>query len=248
MIISKTVTLTALATLASAAAFVPAALAQSVIETRDVNRDAVPAGTPAAFVVAFPDAERNEAVREVGEDAYSFVPLAFIPLSDTRVALVSTGANDCTGQACTGLNAVHYLSHDAGEPRYPYSLQGEWLDVGAVGVMGNPALQWGWSRAITEHPVLFTEAGGVWQGRACGYAVLTELTPSGPKDIARIPTSFSDASVEGGDPGVEGVITSAEKGRSFTVSYTGSASFDEVYKRGADGEYRVDGTSRVPTC
>jgi len=200
MITPKTVALTALVVAASAVAFAPAALAHSVIETRNVNRDAVPAGTPAAFVGAFPDAERNEAVREVGEDAYSFGPLAFIPLSETRVALVSTGVNDCTGQACNGLNAVHYLSHDAGEPRYPYSLQGEWLDVGAVGVLGNPALQWGWTRAITDHPVLFTEAGGVWQGRACGYAVLTELTPSGPKDIARIPTSFSDASVEGGIP------------------------------------------------
>lgn len=244
---SKTVITLCLAALGSAVVAFSAS-AQSLIEIQDVDRDAVPAGTPAAFAVAFPDAQRNEAVREVGEDSYSFVPLGFIPLTDTLVALVSTGANECMGQACTGLNAVHYLAHDAGTPRYPYSLQGEWLDVGAVGVVGNPALRWGWTRAIADSPVLYTEAGGVWQGRACGYALLTELTPSGPVDIARIPTSFSDASIEGGDPGVEGVITAADKGHSFTVSYTGSASFNEIYKRGADGQYRLDGKSRVTTC
>lgn len=223
--------------------------AQSLIEITDVDRDAVPAGTPAAFVVAFPDAERNEAVREIGDYTYSFVPLAFIPLSDARVALVSTGANECTAQACTGLNAVHYLTHDVGAPRYPFKLEGEWLDVGAAGGgIGNPATRWGWTRAIADSPVLYTESGGVWQGRACSYVHLTELTPSGPVDIARFPISFSDASIEGGDPGVEGVIATADKGRSFTVSYTGSASFNETYKRGADGQYRMDGQSRVPTC
>lgn len=243
----KTIITLCLAALASSVVVVPVS-AQSLIEIQAVDRDVVPAGTPAAFAVAFSDAQLNEAVREIGEDTYSFVPLGFIPLSDTLVALVSTGANECTGQACTGLNAVHYLTHDAGAPRYPYRLQGEWLDVGATGVVGNPVLRWGWTRAIADSPVLYTEAGGVWQGRACGYALLTELTPSGPVDIASIPTSFSDASTEGGDPGVEGVITTADKGHSFTVSYTGSASFNEIYKRGADGLYRLDGKSRVTTC
>lgn len=236
------------AALTSGAAFAQPVGAQALIETQDVDRDSVPAGTPAAFAVAFPDAERNEAAREIGEDSYSFVPLAFIPLSDTLVALVSTGANECTGHACTGLNTVHYLSHDAGAPRYPYTLKGEWMDVGSVGVYGNPAAQWGWTSAIADNPVLYTEAGGVWQGRACGYAVLTELTPSGPVEVARLQTYFSDASTEGGDPGVEGVITAADKGRSFTVTYKGSETFSETYRRGADGQFRLDGKSRVTAC
>ena len=248
MPITKTVATLGLTALVAAFMTALPVSAQSLIDIRDVDRDAVPAGTPAAFVAAFPNAGGNEAVRKVGEDTYSFVPLAFISISDTRVALVSTGANECSGQACSGLNAVHYLAHDAGAPRYPYVLQGEWLDVGAAGVVGNPALQWGWTEAITDNPVLFTQAGGVWQGRACGYAVLTELTPSGPVDIARIQTSFSDASVDGGDPGLEGVITAAEKGRSFTVSYSGSASFNETYTRGADGQFRLGGSSRVTAC
>ena len=238
-----------LATVVAAPVTVQAEPGASLIEIADVDRDAVPTGTPAAFYVAFPNADRNEARRQVGgENVYAFVPLAFIPLTDTRVALVSTGANDCTGQACSGLNAVHYLDHPTGAPRYPYTLQGEWLDVGATGVVGNPAARWGWTKAIADNPVLFTEGGGVWQGRACGYAVLTELTPSGPVDIARFQTSFSDASADDGDAGVDGVITSAEQGRSFTVSYSGSVRFSETYRRGADGQFKLDGPSRVPAC
>ena len=220
----------------------------SLIQIREVDRDGVPAGTPAAFTAAFPNAQRNEAAKQVGEERYTFVPLAFVPLSDTLVALVSTGSNDCTGQACSGLNAVHYLSHEPGKPRYPFEVKGEWLDVGAVGVVGNPALRWGWTDRIADAPVLYTEAGGTWQGRSCSYAVLTALTPSGPVQIARIPTAFSDASTEGGEAGMDGTITAAEKGTSFTVSYGGSRSFTETYRRGADGRFRLKGKSRVPSC
>jgi hypothetical protein len=237
-----------LAVMASSVVFAQPAKAQSLIEMRNVDRDAVPAGTPAAFAEAFPDAQRNEAVREVGKDSYSFTPLAFIPLSDTMVALVSVGANACSGHACAGLNAVHYLSHDTGEPRYPFTLKGEWMDVGSTGTYGNPAAKWGWTTEIADHPVLYTEAGGSWQGRSCGYAVLTELTPLGPVEIARLQTYFSDAGSDDGDPGVEGVITVAEKGRSFTVSYKGAAEFAETYRRGADGRYRLEGSSRVTAC
>ncbi|MET4685270.1 hypothetical protein [Brevundimonas faecalis] len=237
-----------LAALVPAAAFAHSAPKSSLFEISDVDRDAVPAGTPAAFYVAFPNADRNEAARQVGEDSFSFVPLAFIPLSDTRVALVSTGANDCTGQACSGLNAVHYLDHPAGEPRYPFTLSGEWLDVGAAGVVGNPAQRWGWTQAIADAPVLYTEAGGTWQGRSCGYAVLTELKEAGPVEIARIPVYFSDASSDEAAAEVEGTITAAEKGRSLTVSYRGSGAFDETYRRGPDGVFRLQGESRVPAC
>lgn len=235
-------------------ALFPAALAaqsapsSSLIDIREVDRDGVPAGTPAAFTAAFPGAQRNEAVKQVGEDSYTFVPLAFVPLSDSLVALVSTGSNECIGQACSGLNAVHYLSHEPGKLRYPFAVKGEWLDLGAVGVVGNPALRWGWTDRIADAPVLYTEAGGTWQGRSCSYAVLTALTPAGPVQIARIPTGFSDAGTEGGEPGVDGTITAAEKGASFTVSYSGSRSFTETYRRGADGQYRLKGKSRVPSC
>lgn len=223
------------------------AVAPGVFEIVNVSRDSVPAGTPAAFYTAFPNAERNAAQREVGEDNYLFVPLAFIPLSDTRVALISTGANDCSGQSCTGLNAVHYFDHAAGSPGEPYTQRGEWLDVGAVGTLGNPARHWGWSRSITGTPVLYTEAGGGWQGRHCSYAVLTELAESGPVEIARIRMAFSDATTEEAEADISGLITAADD-RSLTVSYTGSSTFAETWRRGADGRYRLQGDSRLPAC
>lgn len=225
-----------------------AASEKSLFNADDVNRDVVPAGTPAAFEVAFPNAQFSEAKRKIGEDTFSFVPLAFIPLTDTQVALISTGANDCTSQACTGVNSVHYLEHSAGAPQYPYTLKGEWMDVGMSGVVGNPASRWGWSSDIADAPVLYTEAGGTWQGRSCTFAILTELTAAEPVEIARIPLHMSDASSEEKVISFDGEIISAEKGKSLTVSYSGSESFQEVYKRGADGRFQLEGKTRVPEC
>ncbi|WP_266031360.1 hypothetical protein [Brucella intermedia] len=220
-----------------------------LIEMTDVDRDTVPAGTPAAFEVAFPQASQNEAVRKIGDDNFHFVPLAFIPLSDTRTALVSTGANECTGAACSGMNAVHYLDHEAGEPRYPFTLRGEWLNVGAVGSVGNPAERWGWSSDISDVPVLYTEGGGGGQGLFCYYAILTELTDSGPVELARIPIEYSNASSDDNSAQINGAITAAEKGRSLTVSYkSGTETFQEIYHRAEDGRFRLDGQTRVPSC
>lgn len=222
---------------------------KSLIEVFDVDRDTVPAGTPAAFEVAFPQASQNEAIRKIGDENFHFVPLTFIPLSDTRTALVSTGANECTGTACSGMNAVHYLDHDAGEPRYPFTLQGEWLNVGAVGSVGNPAERWGWSRDISDVPVLYTEGGGGGQGLFCYYAVLTELRASGPVEIAKIPIEYSNGSSEDSSGQVNGMVTAAEKGKSLTVSYkSGAETFQEVYHRTENGQFKLDGQTRVPSC
>lgn len=226
-----------------------AAFAQALFDVKPVDRDAVPAGTPAAFEVAFEDATRNEAVRQHGDDSYTFVPLHLIPLSNTKVALVSTGASDCTGHACSGVNAVHYLDHDEGPPKYPYTRTGEWLDVGATGTFGNPATSWGWTDAIAAAPVLYTEGGGVWQGHACSFAALTELTPAGPVEIASFPVRYSNSgAVEKGVVTLDGRIVAAERGRSFTISYSGTQSFEERYVKGSEGKYALAGKSRVPGC
>ncbi|MFC4256031.1 hypothetical protein GRI97_12120 [Altererythrobacter xixiisoli] len=228
-------------------AVVPAALAQQpLFPVVDVNRDTVPAGTPAAFEKAFPAAQRNSAKVEVQENAYEFVPLTLIPLGEDKTALISTGANECTGQACAGLNSVHYLS---GPERADYSVTGEWLDVGMTGVVGNPASRWGWTDAIADVPVLYTQGGGVWQGYACDKAVLTALAADGPTEIAVIPIGYSNGgAVEDGVINLDGQITAAEKGKSFTVTYTGTDSFSETYVRQADGKYALQGATKVPSC
>ena len=221
---------------------VPAEPALFVVQ--DVNRDTVPAGTPAAFWAAFGDSPRNEASREVDGQDVLFVPLILIALGDDMFALISTGASDCGGP-CSGFNSVHYL-HRMGAD---YHVTGEWMDVGATGRFGNPAFRWGQSDAIAASPVLYTEGGGTWQGYHCGYASLTELGPDGPVEIANIPIHYSNmGAVETGGTQVEGRISAAEQGRSFTVSYSGTESFTERYVRAEDGLYRLEGQSAVPSC
>ena len=233
-----------------AAAVVPAAAQaapQPLFEVTDVNRDTVPAGTPEAFSAAFGFSLKNEATRDVDGTNYLYVPLIQIALPGGRTALVSTGASACDGHVCSGLNSVHYLQRDAGTGRY--KVEGEWMDVGTAGTFGNPATGWGWTDAIADAPVLYTDGGGVWQGYACSTAALTELTPDGPVEIALIPIHYSNGgAVETGATDVTGTITAAEKGRSFTVTYTGSKSFKERYVRGSDGRYTLSGKTRVPRC
>jgi len=223
-----------------------------LFEVVDVDRDTVPAGTPEAFEAAFGRKTQYdgggrwyELTREVDGHDITFVPLTLISLPDGRKALITTGASDCTSHACSGVNAVHYLQREGAR----YQVDGEWLDVGASGTFGNPARRWGWTAAITGAPVLYTEGGGVWQGYACSAATLTELGAHGPVEIASIPIHYSNGgAVDTGTVTLTGTITAAEQGRSFTVSYAGSSQFDELYVRGADGRYRLEGDTKVPHC
>ena len=219
---------------------------QSMFKIEDVDRDNVKAGTPAGFYAAFKDAERNEATRKVDDTNYTFVPLAYIPLPDGKTALISTGASECTGHVCSGINSVHYLEGSISN----YKVTGEWLNIGTGGTYGNAALSWGWSDAIASSPVLYTDGGGTWQGYSCSYASLTELTPKGPVELANFPVYYSNSgATETGVMEVKGAVTSAEKDRSFTVSYSGlPKTVNEKYVRGKDGKYESVGKSKVPTC
>lgn len=239
MLKSLSVAILALAT----ALPVAAQPAPTLFPVTRVDRDTVPAGTPAAFAAAFGPSPRNEAVRQVNGERITYVPLALIPLGGGTVALVSTGQSACTGHACSGVNAVQYLRGSAAD----YEKVGELVEVGAAGTWGNPATSWGWTDAITGTPVLYTEGGGTWQGYTCTLAALTELRPTGPVEIASIPIAYSDASRDNGTT-LEGRITAAERGRSFTVSYTGSRNFSERYVRRGDGRYTLEGRSQVETC
>lgn len=247
---------TALAVILAATIMPAAAKEQSagpLFDIVDVNRDTVAAGTPEAFEAAFDyrtkydSGERWYEYRQTinGQD-FKFVPLTLIPLPDGRKALVSTGHSDCTGHACSGVNSVHYLRRDE-EGRY--AVDGKWFDVGASGTWGDPAQRWGWTGAIADSPILYTEGGGVWQGYSCSFVTLTELTSDGPAEIASIPIHYSNSgAVEGGVVTLTGTISAAERGRTFTVSYAGSSQFDEIYARGPGGRYRLKGETKVPRC
>ena len=231
--------------LAAISASAQTAPPSALFDIVEVDRDTVPAGTPAAFEAVF-DAPsiRTDAVRRIKDETFTFVPLALIPVSSTRVALVSTAVNECTAPQCAGRTSVHYMDHDEGRPRWPYEPHGEWLDVGARGVSGQPVARWGHTDAITAAPVLYTEAASPTPDSSCTIAVLTELAPTGPVEIARFPIRRG----EGETATLDGRIVAAEKGRSFTLSYTGAQTFDETHVRGEDGRFHPVGASRVSGC
>jgi|GEM_PF-404115 len=252
-IIMKTAVAAVTAVIFMASSAQAATTDEGLFEVKDVERDTVPAGTPAAFEAAFAQNTHGgpgrwyEVVRVIDGDSVTFVPLTLVPLPDGMTALVSTGASDCSAQACTGRNSVHYLERHAGS----YKVAGAWLNVGARGTMGNPAQRWGWTDAIGAGPVLYTEGGGVWQGYACSFATLTHLTPGGPVEIATFPVHYSNsgASADGQKlVKVDGRIISAQKDKSFTVHYTGSKAFSERYVVGSDGRYAVEGVTHFPKC
>lgn len=89
-------------------------------------------------------------------------------------------------------------------------------------------------RDLTRNPIVAVEGGGVWQGHACGWTSLTELTAKGPVERASFEDSYSNGgATPDGEKAtdVEGAIVSAERDRSFTVRFKGTRNFDGVYER-----------------
>src|SRR3546814_19880435 len=83
-----------LLTLAALPADAEERLKPPLFEIADVDRDTVPAGTPAAFEAIFGRAPHNAARREVGDSAYLFVPLTLTPLAAGRSA-ERRGGQEC---------------------------------------------------------------------------------------------------------------------------------------------------------
>ena len=199
-----------------------------------------------AFRTAFGLAKGAEAsaTREIDGRTYHFRPAAIHLLPNKVGVLLSLGSLDEAGHGDGGVNAIHYLK---GGPS-GWQKQGEWLDLGAVGTVGNAATAWAFSDAIGKNAYLVTSGGGVWQGCAIGSAVLTELAPDGPVDRG----SFTDGMSSGAGLGqkeqsYDGAIVAAEPDKSFTVAYTGSKAFQQRYVL-KGGKYELVGKDQVPGC
>ncbi len=107
--------------------------------------------------------------------------------------------------------------------------------------------EWGVSTRFAANPVISAESGFTGQGITCVSTILTELTPRGPVEIAVVPTAYENAGAVGRARSIEGKITNIVPGRSFAVSYGGSARFVERYvRRGAS--YQRVGPTRFPEC
>jgi hypothetical protein len=197
-----------------------------------------------AFRAAFGRASPALVSRDGNE--FDFSPLMTVEMEGGMIALLSTGAMRNAGHSSSGVNAVHYFTREVGRLRAVR----EWFGVGAEGSHGVAASVWGLSRSISRWPVIYTEGGGTWQGCTVTFATLTELRPTGPVDVAHIPVYFSDSGMvsEGAAREVEGALSEAIPDRSFTVDYSGSLRFREIYVR-QDENYRLaSGESRMPGC
>lgn len=199
-----------------------------------------------AFRAAFglPKGAAAEAERVIDDRTYHFRPVAIHLLEDNTGVLLSVGGLDDAGHSDGGLNAIHYLKSSPNG----WVKKGEWIDLGAVGTVGNGATSWAFTNLLGRNPYLVTEGGGVWQGCAIGSAVVTELTPDGPVDRGGFTDSMSSGAGEGQvEQSYDGQIAAAVPDKSFTVAYTGTRAFKQQYVL-KGGKYVAVGKDQVPGC
>jgi hypothetical protein len=207
------------------------------------NADRKDAVRDAMFMAAFGKAAPVE--RTIDEQIYSFAPEAMQPLGGDMFALISMGHNLGDGHAQSGMNAIHYLRKTA----TGYAVVGEWMGMGATGTFGQPALRYGLTNKLGKNPYLVTQAGGTWQGYSCESTLLIELMPDQPIERANFDTGYSNSG-EMSDrkrQDIDGVITAAVPDVSFTVRFTGTRKFAQLWAR--DGEkYNLKKGDEVPEC
>jgi len=199
-----------------------------------------------AFRAAFGLAKGAEATatREIDGQTYQFRPAAIHLLPNNVGVLLSLGSLEDAGHSDGGINAIHYLQGGLSG----WQRKGEWLNLGAVGTVGNAATSWAFSDAIGKNPYLVTAGGGVWQGCAISTATLTELAPDGPVDRA----GFTDGMSSGAGIGqkeeqYDGKIAASVPDKSFTVAYTGTRAFKQQYVL-KNGKYELVGKDQIPGC
>ena len=120
------------------------------------------------------------------------------------------------------------------------------VEVGSFGQVG----EWSVSNKVGEVPTLDAEGGFTGQGYTCAVAVLTELRPDGPAEMALIHTVYDNSgAVDDGQPVVfiKGKIANVRRGEGFDVRYSGSRTFTEHWSR-RGGKYVLDGPSQMSEC
>jgi len=158
--------------------------------------------------------------------------------------LVSHGYVPNAAHVDAGAIAVQYLAPD----KDGFTLVRDFPEAIEVGSSGELS-DWSVSDKFSDLPVIQAEGGGTWQGYTCSYAVLSELTPHGPVELARIQTAYDDSGAkEAGAVSLDGRIADIVKGKGFTVRYGGTRSFVERYVRRGDRFVREGGKSQVPEC
>jgi hypothetical protein len=142
-----------------------------------------------------------------------------IETSFGQIRIEEVGLND-GAHVEGGRLAVTYL---ASGKSYPDTVQG-----GSIGAFG----EWSVDDRFSAYPVIVSSAGGTGQGYTCSTTQLTELRPEGPTKLVSFKDHFDNDGVPGAKPeAIDGKVVAVERGRGFTVQFTGTRQFTAVYTR-----------------
>jgi hypothetical protein len=200
-----------------------------------------------AFEAAF--GSRGEAVVSVpgggADEDVRYAPARLIWPAFGPV-LVSEGKVQDPAHASAGKIAIHYLRPAADR----FEVARAFPAAIATGSSGQVA-HWSLNARFSNWPVVVAEGGGTWQGYTCSWLSLTELSPAGPAELARVPLSYDNSGAaqdEADAVSIEGKILNIVKNQSFDVVYSGSRAFSEHYVRSGRGYAVAGGKSAMESC
>lgn len=196
----------------------------------------------AAVAVAFPRGKTAES--EYGDrytfDTHKLVDVPFGPV------LVSEGRAAKAAHVTPGRLDVAYLQAPgtgfALAKAYPAA-----VEMGGLGQMS----EWSVSNKFADVPTIDAEGGYTGQGYSCASAILIELRPDSPAEVASIQTLYDNSGsllLDGAKAmTIEGKIININKNHGFDVRYTGGKSFTQHWQREGD-KYVRQGADQLPEC
>ncbi|QTC91012.1 hypothetical protein [Brevundimonas goettingensis] len=178
-------------------------------------------GAPAPVRRLMPGASRNGA-----EVIYADGKL--VSLGGDQFAFVSQGKLSDAAHIDAGALSIHYLKRTG----TGFERLGAWPEFRVDGTFGAPP-EWTLRTDLTPAPALLTEAGGVWQGYACSWSGLIELTPEKPVvRVESFPVAYDDSGAkmdERDARAMQATVLPGDKGRSFVVRYAGDRKAEVTY-------------------
>ncbi|HEY3813501.1 MAG TPA: hypothetical protein VGL66_09765 [Caulobacteraceae bacterium] len=199
-----------------------------------------------AFAAAFGSAA--PAVRIVTRDGQEttlrYRPARLIPIGGHDALISEARSEGCHG--CYGELALHYLARQG----TGFKVIGAWPEISDGGSFGEPP-SWTVRDDLFDGPALVVTAGGTWQGCTVAYADLIELTPDKPVVRAnRVLTTYDDGGEADGsdDQSVDGAIRAGQKGRAFSVDYTGAHPRKIEYRLLGETYEADHGAPGLPSC
>jgi hypothetical protein len=195
----------------------------------------------AAFRAAFGRDRRT--TRIAGDAVITYEPGGLRWIGN-RAVLISPGESDQQCHSCPGMLAVHYLEPEGSG----FRVAGAWLDGGGSGSWGRPP-EASFSTLLSTQPMLESRGGWGGQGIVCTNVTYYEFTPRGPRSVADIQLTYSDADSPFSDGRArtvyDGTITHIVKDRSFDVVYGGTLRLTDHYRRVGERYVRTPGANRL---